>query len=291
MRAAKFYKKSGANVKCQLCRHFCLIAPAKFGLCGMRKNIDGRLYSLNYGKIIASQIDPIEKKPLYHFLPGSFAYSLACPGCNFKCLNCQNSDLSQITPALQKAVDSLPETRPEEIVEAAWENNCPSIAYTYTEPTIFAEFALDCMELARDSNLKNIWVSNGYLSPGCLEAISPYLDAINIDLKFFSDKNYQKICGARLKPVLDNLVAFKTAKIHLEITTLIIPSLNDSDEELTALAEFIYQKLGDDTPWHLGAFHPAYKLKNLPATPTETIKRAQAIGKNIGLKYVYPGNV
>ncbi|MEK7653494.1 MAG: AmmeMemoRadiSam system radical SAM enzyme [Patescibacteria group bacterium] len=279
------------SVRCRLCHHFCVIAPDKFGICQVRKNIGGILYSTNYGKIIASHLDPIEKKPLYRFLPGTLTYSIACAGCNFKCLHCQNADISQIGDKLLKINDSLAESTPEEIIMAAEANGCPSVSYTYTEPTIFAEFALDCMKLAKDKGLKNIWVSNGYMSSECLSAIVPYLDAANIDLKFFKDESYLKICGARLQPVLDNLIWLKNHGVHLEVTTLIIPTINDGDEELKSIAEFIFKKLGADTAWHVSAFYPTYKLADLPPTPRETIYRAQAIGKKAGLKYVYVGNV
>jgi len=292
MKEALFYQKLENNsVKCLLCNHYCQIASNNNGICQARRNIGGRLYSLNYGKIIAENIDPIEKKPLYYFLTGTLTYSIACAGCNFRCLNCQNSDISQLTPKMINTIDQLPEADPEEIIERALAAGCPSIAYTYTEPTIFAEFALDCMKLAHHRGLANIWVSNGYMSPVCLEKIAPYLDAINLDLKSFSDETYQKICGARLRPVLDNLIRLKNKNIHLEVTTLIIPSVNDSEKELGDLAKFINNKLGAATPWHVSAFYPTYKLSNLPATAKETILRAVEIGKKAGLEHVHGGNI
>jgi len=291
MKEALFYQKGASHqVRCGLCHHDCVLNKNKIGLCRVRQNIDGKLYSLNYGKIIANQIDPIEKKPLFHFLPGTNTYSLASLGCNFHCRHCQNSDISQVTDDNFRANDSLPEIKPRQIVAAAQDNACPSISYTYTEPTIFVEFAYECMRLAQSKWLKNIWVSNGYMSKNCLETISNYLDAINVDLKFFSDENYQKICGARLQPILDNLIWLVEHQIHLEVTTLIIPTLNDSDNELKKIAEFIARHLGREIPWHVSAFHPDYQLTELPPTPTPTIRRAQTIGREAGLNYVYSGN-
>lgn len=292
MHQALFYKKlSDQKVQCRLCHHFCLIASTKKGICQTRQNIGGVLYSLNYGKLIAQHLDPIEKKPLYRFLPRTFTYSIASAGCNFKCWHCQNADISQISDNLMKINQSLIETTAEEVVMATIANNCPSISYTYTEPTVFAEFALECMRLAKEKKLKNIWVSNGYMSDDCLESVLPYLDATNVDLKFFDNKKYLKICGAKLQPVLDNLIKIKSAGIHLEVTTLIIPSLNDSEEELKAIAEFIFQKLGVNTAWHVSAFYPAYKMKELMPTSKEIIFRAKKIGEKIGLKFVYAGNI
>lgn len=295
MKEALFWRKfEGGKAECQLCRQSCLIAEGKRGLCGVRENINGKLYSLVYGKVIAAHIDPIEKKPLFNFLPGSKSFSIATIGCNFRCAHCQNADISQASKEglfFERKLIPGEETTPAEIVQAAIDNNCQSIAYTYTEPTIFFEFAFDCMKLAHQKGLKNVWVSNGYTSVQALEMAKPYLDAVNIDLKFFKDSTYQKICGAKLQPVLDNLIWYKQNNIWLEITTLIIPSLNDSEEELTAIAKFIKTKLGGETPWHVTAFYPTYKLNDLPPTPQATIKRAWQIGHNAGLHYVYGGNI
>jgi len=292
MKEALFYKKLENNaVKCQLCNHFCQIASNNSGICGVRKNINGKLFSLNYGKIIAEHIDPIEKKPLYHFLPGTLTYSIAAAGCNFRCLNCQNADISQLTPGLINSIDALPEISREEIVERALASDCPSLSYTYTEPTVFAEFALDCMKLARKKELKNIWVSNGYVSPSALKKITPYLDAINIDLKSFNNETYQKICGASLQPILNNLIWLKNKKIHLEVTTLIIPGINDSERELRDIAQFISAKLEKKTPWHVSVFYPTHKLLSVPPTSKESVFQAMEIGKKIGLKHVHAGNI
>lgn len=309
MKECFLYKKlDGKKVQCTTCSHRCLILPGKRGICGVRENKDGRLYLLVYGKAIAANIDPIKKKPIYHFMPDTFSYSVATVGCNFRCLWCQNADISQATKVngYHISIEEIPyqSLPPSKIVEEAKKNDCPSISYTYTEPTIFLEYALDTMKLAHKAGLKNIWVSNGFMSPETLELILPYLDAVNIDLKSFNEKTYQKYCGARLEPVLDNLVKIKKShliggqdlgprghKVHLEVTTLIIPKINDSTKELTQIAEFIAEKLGPDTPWHISRFHPAFKMLDTPRTPIKTLKRAEKIGKKAGLKWVHLGNI
>ncbi len=286
--AILYQKKDKQGVQCELCNHFCQIRPGHTGICRVRQNINGELFSLNYGKVIAQHIDPIEKKPLRRFLPHSFTYSISSIGCNFRCLHCHNWDISQADNRNLLVInDSLPEIAPEEIIKEAIRHECPSISYTYTEPTVFAEFALDCMKLAKKKKLKNIWVSNGYMSPKCLELVAPYLDAANIDLKAFKDETYHKVCGAKLQPVLDNLIWLKQNKIHLEVTTLIIPTINDSADELKQIADFIFDKLGADTPWHVSAFYPANKLIHLPITPTKKVLEAREIGEQMGLKYVF----
>jgi pyruvate formate lyase activating enzyme len=292
MKEALLYEKmAGGKVKCGLCNHRCVINNGKRGICGVRENRKGKLYSLVYGKIIAENIDPIEKKPLYHFLPGTYSLSIATVGCNFRCLHCQNADISQISPDRGRDPDSGRDKTPEKIVKDALNAKCPSISYTYTEPTIFMEFALDCMKLAKNKGLKNIWVSNGYMTKEALDLVAPYLDATNVDLKAFTEKFYSEVCGAKLKPVLDNLIDIKKRKIHLEITTLIIPTKNDSEKELKQIAEFIKKKVGADTPWHVSRFFPYYKMKDVPPTPAEKIYKAVEIGKKAGLKYVHAGNV
>jgi pyruvate formate lyase activating enzyme len=293
MRQAQFYKKLADNVvACELCNHYCQIKNQAVGICRARKNIDGQLYSLAYGYPAALNIDPVEKKPLFHFLPGSSAFSLGTLGCNFKCANCQNWDISQAVVETGRDLP-LQFVAPEKIVEQALASGCQSIAYTYNEPTIFTEYALDIMKLAREKKLKNIWVSNGYMSPACLKAIIPHLDATNIDLKSIDEDFYKKICQAKLKPVLKNLISLKKAGVHLEITTLIIPGLSDEPAMLKKLAQFIAEKLGTNTPWHVSRFSPevSWKLKDTPATPVETVLQAHQIGKNAGLKYAYAGNV
>jgi pyruvate formate lyase activating enzyme len=260
----------------------------------VRENQSGRLYLLVYGKAISENIDPIEKKPLFHFLPGSKSLSIATVGCNFRCANCQNSDISQASrDGHFFKNETIPgqELSPKKVIADAKNAGCPSISYTYTEPTIFLEYALDCMKLATKSDLKNIWVSNGYQTPETIKLIAPYLDAVNIDLKTFRNDSYLKNCGARLQPILDSLVLFKKLKIWVEVTTLIIPGFNDSKKELEDIAKFIVQKLGRETPWHISKFYPAYRLHGTPKTPVETIHKACEIGKSAGLKYVYAGNI
>jgi pyruvate formate lyase activating enzyme len=293
MKIAQFWSKKDEKIQCKLCNHYCLIAEDKTGVCGVRKNIKSKLYSLVYGKVIAENIDPIEKKPLFHFLPGSLSYSLATVGCNFRCQHCQNADISQYPVAEKSESDFIAgkEMSPEDIVKKAKSTGCQSIAYTYTEPTIYAEFALDCMKLAHKKGLKNIWVSNGYTAKEAWPKIIPYLDAVNIDLKFFNNQTYQKICGAKLEPVLNNLKFIKSKGVWLEVTTLIISELNDSDKELVGIAEFMANELGSETPWHVSRFFPQYKMQNQDSTEEELIYKAYKIGKEAGLKYVYGGNI
>jgi pyruvate formate lyase activating enzyme len=285
-----FYEKlDDEMVKCNLCSHRCSrIADSKRGICGVRENRDGTLYSLVYGKAVARSVDPIEKKPLFNFLPGSRSYSIATVGCNFRCDNCQNYDISQLPKGQGTIVGE--DVSPEEIVLAAKLSNCESIAYTYSEPTIFFEYAYDTAKHAKKEGIKNVFVTNGYITPEALKEIGPYLDAANIDLKSFSDEFYRKRCGARLEPVLDSIRLYKNLGIWTEITTLIIPTLNDSEEELRKIAEFI-SEVGEDTPWHISQFYPTYKLIDLPRTPVATLRKAREIGLEAGLKYVYEGNV
>ncbi|NQV00864.1 MAG: AmmeMemoRadiSam system radical SAM enzyme [Parcubacteria group bacterium] len=292
MEQALLYKKlSDKKAQCQACAHYCVILPDQRGLCGVKENQNGKLYSLVYDKIIALHIDPIEKKPLYHFLPGTYSLSLATVGCNFVCQNCQNWDISQ-SPKLNKPI--LGQTlSPEKIVQNALDNNCPSISYTYTEPTIFLEYALKTMKLAKEKGLKNIWVTNGFMSPQTLDLIIPELDAANVDLKSFEENFYQKYCGGKLKPILENLKELKRKNIWLEITTLIIPGLTDKTEMLKKIAQFIKKELGAETPWHISRFSPeiSWKLKNLPVTSLEKLENAEQIGLKTGLKHVYKGNI
>jgi len=293
MKEAYLYEKlKNHNVRCLNCSHYCHLSPDQKGICGVRQNIDGKLYSLNYGQVVALNIDPIEKKPLFHFLPGSLSLSLAAIGCNFKCLACQNWEISQAEELTAK-VNWGEDITPEEIVKIALKNNIPSISYTYTEPTVFLEYALDTMKLAKEKGLKNIWVSNGYMSPEALELISPYLDATNIDLKGFNLAFYRKNCSATLEPVLNNLIAIKKKKIWLEITTLVIPGLNDDEESLKGIAQFIAQKLGRNTPWHISQFSGtiSWKLQYIENTPVATLEKAYHLGRQAGLHYVYIGNV
>jgi len=286
-----FQKLNKKRVQCQTCCHFCLLSPGQKGKCGVRENIDGELYSLNYGQVAALNIDPIEKKPFFHFLPGSYSFSLAASGCNFSCANCQNWSISQ-GPKINKEVETE-EISPEKIISLTKENNLPSLSYTYTEPTVFLEYALEIMKLTKKDGLKNAWVTNGYFSPKTLELISPFLDAANVDLKSFSEKFYLENCGGRLKPVLENLKKLKEKNIWLEVTTLIIPTLSDDLKMLKKLAQFIKTELGERIPWHVTGFSGtiSWKLRGLPDTPEKILKATYEIGKEVGLKYVYAGNL
>jgi len=292
---ARFYeKKEDGAVRCRLCYHTCVIGDKQTGICRVRKNIGGKLESLIFGLPAATNIDPVEKKPLFHFLPGTHTYSLGTLGCNFTCANCQNYDLSQPPAAtIEKKIKQLAFMPPEKIVEEALGNGCRSISYTYNEPTVFAEYALDIMKLAREHGLKNIWVSNGYMSDDCLSAILPYLDAVNIDLKSMDDEFYRDNCGAKIGPVLANLKKLKSAQVHLEITTLIIPGLSDDIGMLKKLARFLSDELDIDTPWHISRFSPeiSWKLHDRGATGDSVIYEAYNAGKDAGLNYVYVGNM
>ncbi len=292
MKEALLYKKIGdKKTQCSTCAHCCVILPGRRGICGVRENINGKLYALNYGKAIAVNIDPIEKKPFFHFLPGSYSLSIATVGCNFRCLNCQNYDISQgFKKTKEIPGENLP---PEKIVEIAKENNLPSISYTYTEPTIFLEYALDIMKLAKNAGLKNNFVSNGFMSKESAKLVIPCLDANNIDIKGFSEEFYRQNCGGRLEPVLNTAKIMKKSGVWVEITTLIIPTLNDSEKMLRGIAKFICEELGQETPWHITQFCGAisWKLQHIPDTPIETLQNAWKIGKEAGLKYVYTGNI
>jgi len=278
------------KVQCNLCHHRCVINNGKRGRCQVRQNIDGKLYSLVYGKVVARNVDPIEKKPLFHFFPGSQSYSIATVGCNFKCKFCQNADIAQL-PRDHKGAIMGKEMTPEAIVADAKKNGCQSIAYTYTEPTVFFEFAHDIAKRAHEQGISNVFVSNGYMTSEALDMIDPYLDAANVDLKAFNAEFYRKYCGAELEGVKETLIQMKSRGVFLEVTTLIIPGLNDDTEELTQLASFIATSLGADTPWHISRFHPTYKLTDRPPTPFQTLTTAYNIGLDAGLRYVYTGNV
>jgi len=281
--------REGEKVQCGLCSHRCLIVAGKRGICGVRENKKGILYSLVYDKVIARNIDPIEKKPLFHFLPGSDSYSIATPGCNFRCKHCQNADISQL-PHDRGGLIPGEKVTPATIVDAARHNRCASISYTYTEPTIYFELAYDTARLAAEAGLKNVFVTNGYITSEALQVIKPYLHAANIDLKGFRDDFYRQVCGAKLQPVLDAIRHYKEAGIWIEITTLVIPGHNDSNEDLNGIARFI-KSVGEDIPWHVSRFHPTYKLTDQPVTPHATLRRARQIGLDAGLRYVYEGNI
>ncbi len=283
-----YEKLDNHRVRCGLCAHQCKIASSQYGICGVRQNRDGVLTSRVYGQAIAANVDPIEKKPLYHFFPGSFSFSVATVGCNFKCGFCQNWQISQVSPKDDPVLS--PTLMPEDIVKEARGRKCLSISYTYTEPTVFFEYAYDTARLAKTAGLYNNFVTNGYMTKPALKMISPYLDAANVDLKSFSDDFYRQHCRARLKPVLDSIKLMKELGIWVEVTTLIIPGQNDSEAELKNIAEFI-AGVGQDIPWHISRFHPDYQFLNYPPTPVEVLKKAQARGKKAGLRYVYLGNI
>lgn len=286
MREAELYKKEKNKVRCLACSHKCLILKGKIGICGVRKNIDGKLFLLVYGKIASMNVDPIEKKPLYHFLPKTTTFSVGTVGCNFKCGFCQNFEISQ---ASRQGIVFGKEVKPEEIVEKAVKNRCKSISYTYNEPAIFMEFVKDTAILAKKRGLKNILVTNGFFTKESFDYISDYIDAMNIDLKSFNDYFYKKYCFGRLKPVLETIKRAQKKGIHIELTTLVIPGLNDSDEEFEEIAKFI-ASVSDKIPWHISRFFPMYKMSNKSVTPIKILNRAYEIGKKY-LKYVHIGNI
>jgi pyruvate formate lyase activating enzyme len=290
MKEAYLYEKMEQNkVRCNTCMHRCLIAPGKRGICGIRENIDGKEYLLTYGSSCAENIDPIEKKPLYHFFPGTMIYSFATVGCNLRCSWCQNWDISQspkpAKPVLGKFIS------PEEHVKRALNLGCPAIAYTYSEPTVFLEYALDTMKVARENGLRNVWVSNGYMTKETLELILPFLDAVNIDYKGPDGGVYETYCGGKNGPVLENLKTLKEAGVHIEITTLIIPGVNDQSEQLKEVADTISSELGTDIPWHVTRFFPAWKMPDAQITPLRTLEAAKEFGQKAGIKYIHIGNV
>jgi len=277
------------RVRCHLCAHRCVIADGRKGICQVRENRDGTLHTLVYGRTIVQNIDPIEKKPLFHFYPGSTAYSIATPGCNFRCRWCQNWRISQMPR--EGDILSGTEASPEEIVAAARDAGCRSVAYTYTEPTIFFEYTYDTAREAHAAGLENLYVTNGYMTEEMLDTFHPYLSAANVDLKAFRDSTYRRYVGGRLQPILDTLKRMKARGIWLEVTTLVIPDINDDPAELRDAAEFVAQELGVDTPWHISRFFPAYEMTEVPPTPIEKLREAREIGLETGLRYVYIGNM
>jgi pyruvate formate lyase activating enzyme len=290
MQEALFYdQENDGQVRCRLCNHHCLIKEGRCGLCGVRENQKGVLYSLVYGKVVAEHVDPIEKKPLFHFLPGTKSYSIATVGCNFRCEHCQNFDISQY-PQRHHADIAGKNRTPEQIVSAASQTGCQSISYTYVEPTIFYEFAYDCALLAHERGLKNVFVSNGFMGQEVTRHMITILDGINIDIKAFTETFYKKVCKARLAPVLDNVKLVYELGVWLEITTLIIPGWNDSEAELREIARFI-KGVDPGIPWHVTAFSPSYKMLDKMPTPRETLLMAWEIGREEGLRFVYAGNI
>lgn len=287
--AILYDKNPDSSTRCRLCAHYCTIKPGQRGTCRVRENRAGTLYSLVYGKLVARNIDPIEKKPLYHFQPGTLSYSIATAGCNMSCSHCQNY---QISMQAVQSDDPIPgyESTPGEVVGEALKAGCSSISYTYTEPTIFMEFAQDCAAEASGEGLANVFVTNGYMSEESAVVAGEFLDAANVDLKAATEEHYRKVCGASLQPVLDTIIALHEAGVWIEVTTLVIPGHNDDDASLEFISSFI-ASVDPIIPWHLSRFFPTYKLQDVPPTPVDTLERAGRIGEEAGLKHVYLGNV
>jgi pyruvate formate lyase activating enzyme len=290
MKEAMLYRPlEEGKVQCYLCNHRCIVPLSNRGICGVRENREGKLYTLVYGRAISLNVDPVEKKPLFHLFPGSTSFSVAAVGCNFRCLQCQNHEISQLPKGREGRIEGS-EVSPAKIVTLAKQNGCQSISYTYTEPTIYFEYAYDTARQASQEGIKNIFVTNGYMTEEALETIRPYLDAANVDLKSFRERFYKEVCAAKLKPILENLKRMRQMGIWVEITTLVIPTLNDSDQEFEEIARFIVS-LGPEVPWHVSAFYPTYKMMNLPRTPASALHRAREIGIKAGLRYIYCGNI
>ncbi len=285
---ARFYEKlDGGRVQCNLCPNRCILAEGQRGICKVRENQNGELVSLVYGQPVSIHVDPIEKKPFNHFLPGSNAYSIATGGCSLACKYCQNWDIAQRFPEDLKSID-LP---PEKVVERALQSGATSIAYTYSEPMVFYEYMYDTAKIAREKGLKNVVISSGYVNPEPLKELLPLLDAIKIDLKGFNEDFYREIVGGKLQPVLENLKIIKEEGTWLEIVNLVVPGKNDDPEEIKEMCQWILENLGPDVPLHFSRFHPDYKLLNVPATPEKTVKEARQICLDVGLNYVYTGNI
>lgn len=277
----------GKKVKCNICSHRCTISEGKTGICRTRQNREGKIYTLIYNIVSSEAVDPIEKKPLYHFLPGTLSYSLGTIGCNFRCQHCQNWNISQASPVDSHTFEITPETA----IKRALASGSKSIAWTYNEPAIWHEYTFDSAVLAKEAGLKTIYVTNGYITPEALRRMAPYLDAFRVDIKSFSEDFYKKTCGARLAPVLESTKLAKELGMHVETITLIIPTKNDSKEEITHIVRWVHDNLGEDTPMHFTRFHPMYKMDSLYPTPIETLEMAYDIAKNEGMRFVYLGNV
>jgi pyruvate formate lyase activating enzyme len=275
-------------VRCNVCAHRCLVRPGRQGICHVRENRAGTLVNLAYGRVVASNLDPIEKKPLFHVDPGSRAWSIATPGCPFHCRFCQNWQIAQ-GPRLGLDLP-VRVTQPAGVVADALACDADSIAYTYVEPIVFLEYILDVGRLAHAAGLRNLLITDGYATAEAIELLAPLIDAANVDLKSFDDAFYRRLCGARLQPVLDGIVTMKAAGIFLELTTLVIPGHNDSEHELRALARWIVENVGPETPWHVSRFFPAFQMPEVPPTPLETLRHAASIGRDAGLAHVYVGN-
>ncbi len=275
-------------VRCQVCAHRCLVRPGRQGICHVRENRDGTLVSLAYGRVVAANLDPIEKKPLFHVDPGSRAWSIATPGCPFHCVFCQNWQIAQ-GPRLGLDLPTQAMS-PRDVLDDALACDADAIAYTYVEPIVFLEFILDVAHLARQAGLRNLLITDGYATPEAIDLLAAVIDAANVDLKSFDDRFYRRLCGARLRPVLDGLVAMRRAGIFLELTTLVIPGHNDDEAGLRALTRWIVEHLGPETPWHVSRFYPAFQMPGVPPTPLETLRWAAQIGREAGLAHVYVGN-
>lgn len=280
-------QNASIRIQCDLCPRQCIIGPGQSGDCRVRVNLDGRLTAVTYGYPCAVHIDPVEKKPLYHFLPGTPIFSVATVGCNLHCKNCQNWSISQRNPEDEPAY-ALP---PADLVRAARERDCLSIAYTYTEPNVYYEYTLDSCIAAHEAGLRNALVTAGYINPAPMEKLYRHVDAANIDLKAFSDAFYREVCGATLAPVLDTLVRAKNLGVWVEVTNLVIPTLNDRDEDISGLCHWLAEHLGRDTPLHFSQFYPQYEMQHLPETPPATLDRAREIARAEGLQFIYIGNI
>ncbi len=288
LKEAMFYDKlPDNNVQCHLCPRNCTIPEGRYGFCRARKNIKGKLYAMGYANPCAVHIDPIEKKPLFHVLPASDSFSIASAGCNMRCKFCQNWQISQFSPEETQNL-FVP---PEKIVQKALETKCKTIAYTYSEPTNFYEYMLETAKIAKEKGIKNVMHSNGYINQEPLKELCKYLDAANIDLKAFNNKYYKEICGGSLEPVLETLKTLKKEGVWVEITNLILPTLNDDPKDIKKMCEWIRDNLGTDVPLHFSRFYPTYQMKNLPPTPKETLQKAREIATGVGLRYVYIGNI
>jgi pyruvate formate lyase activating enzyme len=281
-------KTADGKARCSLCAHRCVISEGNFGFCGMRQLKKGELFTYAYGKVAAKNLDPIEKKPLYHYLPGTTTYSVAASGCNFTCSFCQNWEISTLSALKGDILGE--EAGAEKIVDEALKSGAASVSYTYTEPTIFFEYALEISQKAKKNGLGNVFVTNGYMTAEAVDEISPFLDAANVDLKFFNDETYRKICGASLKPVLDTIVKMKSSGIWVEVTTLIIPGENDSEKELRDIAGFL-SEVDAEMPWHISAFHPDHRMQNVPPTSSLKLEKVKNMASEMGLKHVYTGNL
>lgn len=289
LKEARLYEKENAKVRCNVCAHRCSIPEGGYGICRTRQNRGGKLYTLIYGCVSSAHTDPVEKKPLFHFFPGSLAFSLGTVSCNFRCRHCQNWSISTAKPGDFCTAET--EMSPEEVVSRAKREGCDGIAWTYNEPTIWFEYAYDCAKLAKRAGLYTVFVTNGFLTEEALNEVAPFLDAANVDVKAFSEGFYRKVCGARLKPVLETCERMLERGVHLELTYLVIPGYNDSDKEIGRFSEWVVAGLDASVPVHFSAFYPAYKMLEVPPTSVAGLERAHEIAKAAGVEYVYLGNV